>query len=104
MLERLKSPDGLLEEALEGLTKFPDEDPGLYGNMGELYFEMGWVNESRDILNEGLKRFPNDEGIKEMLAKVDDEPDDPDGGNKPTLSGLILLIALLYKKFGKRKP
>ena len=93
-----------MEEAMEGIKKFPDEEPGLYENMGELYFEMGWVNESRDILNEGLKRFPNDEGIKEMLAKVDDEPDDPDGGNKPTLPGLILLIALLYKKFGKRKP
>ena len=92
-----------MEEALEGLTKFPDGDPGLYENMGELYFEMGWVNESRDILNEGLKRFPNDEGIKDMLAKVDEGSDDPNGGNKPTLPGLILLIALLHKKLGKRK-
>ncbi|HSB06381.1 MAG TPA: tetratricopeptide repeat protein [Thermodesulfobacteriota bacterium] len=92
-----------MEEALEGLTKFPDEDPGLYENMGELYLEMGWINESRDILNEGLKRFPKDEGIKEMLSKVDDKSDDP-GGNKPTLPGLILFMALLHKKFGKRKP
>ena len=92
-----------MEEALEGLTKFPDEGPGLYENMGELYFEMGWINESKDILNEGLKRFPNDEGIKEMLAKVDDESDAPNGGNKPTLPGLILLMAMLHKKLGKSK-
>ena len=92
-----------MEEAQEGLTKFPDEEPGLYENMGELYFEMGWVNESRDVLNEGLKKFPRDEGIKEMLAKVDDEPDDPDGGNKPNLPGLLLLMAMLQKKLEKRK-
>ena len=92
-----------MEEALEGLTKFPDEAAGLYENMGELYFEMGWISESRDILNEGLKRFPKDRGIKETLARVDDEPDDPDGDNRPTLPGLILLMAMLHKKLGKRK-
>jgi len=71
--------------------------------MGELYFEMGWVNESREILNEGLKRFPKDEGIRETLAKIDEESDDPDEGNKPTLPGLLLLMAMLHKKSGRRK-
>jgi len=92
-----------MEEALEGLTKFPDEEPGLYESMGDLYFEMGWVNESREILNEGLKRFPKDEGIRETLAKIDEESDDPDEGNKPTLPGLLLLMAMLHKKSGRRK-
>lgn len=86
-----------MEVALEGLRKFPDEEPGLYENLGELYFEMGWVNESRDILNEGIKRFPENEELKKMIKEIDGQTDDPEGGGKPPLLGLILLTLISNK-------
>ena len=87
-----------MEIALEGLKKFPDEDPVLYHNVGATFYEMGWRNECIEILRKGAKKFPEDEELKEFLKDVEDDMDDPDGGEKPPLLGLLLLMGLIRKK------
>lgn len=91
-----------MEVAPEGLKKFPDEDPVLYHNVGAIFYEMGWREEAMEVLKKGVKKFPDDEELKKFLKDVEDDMDDPDGGEKPPILGLILLMALLYKKMRKK--
>ena len=91
-----------MEIALEGLEKFPDEDPIIYQNVGAAFFEMGWRNECMEILKKGVDKFPEDEELKKFLKHIEDDLDDPDGGEKPPLLGLLLLTALLHRRGRKR--
>jgi len=91
-----------MEIALEGLKKFPDEDPVLYQNVGATFYEMGWRKEAIEVLKDGVKKFPDDEELKECLKNIEDDTDDPDDKIKPPILGLFLLMALLYKK-GRKK-
>ena len=91
-----------MEVAVEGLKKFPDEDPVLYQNVGAAFLEMGWKEEARDVLKEGLEKFPEDDDLKQFIKYFDDDMDDPDGGIKPPILGLMLLTAILQKRFSKR--
>ena len=52
--------------AEEGLREFPDDHPEIYMSLGDAYFEMGWLEEARGILTEGLRKFPGDEDIWNM--------------------------------------
>jgi hypothetical protein len=88
-----------LKIALRGLKEFP-EMPRFYELVGHAYLERKWVNEAKDILEKGLRKFPSDEGVKELLQKVDDKIDDPPEGGE--LLGLILLIAVIHKKLRKK--
>jgi len=87
-----------MEIALEGLKKFPDEDPILYQNVGASYFQMGWDKEAIGVLKKGIEKFPNDEELKKFLKAVEEDMDDPDSGEKPPLLSLILLMGLIRKK------
>ena len=49
-----------LEIALEGLKKFPDEDPALYQNVAATFFDMGWRKEAIEALKKGVEKFPAD--------------------------------------------
>ena len=91
-----------MEIALEGLKKFPDEDPMIYQNAGAAFLEMGWRDECMEILKKGLEKFPDDEELKEFLAHVEDDLDDPDKSDKLPLLGVLLLIALLCRR-GRKK-
>jgi tetratricopeptide (TPR) repeat protein len=91
-----------MEIALEGLKKFPDEDPIIYQNVGATFFEMGWRNECIEILKKGAEKFPEDEELKKFLKDMEDDLDDPDDGDKPPLLGFLLLMALLYKRMRKK--
>ncbi len=91
-----------MEIALEGLKRFPDEDPALHQNVAATFLEMGWRNECMETLKKGLEKFPDDEELKGFLRDLEDDMDDPDKGDKPPILGLLLLMALLYKKMGKR--
>ncbi len=90
-----------MQIALEGLTKFPDEDPILYHNVGATFYEMGWVGEAKDVLQKGVEKFPNDLELRQFLNDLEQDFDDPDGDIKPLL-GLLLLI--LLRKKSKKKP
>ena len=92
-----------LHIAEEGLQEFPDDHPVIYMGLGNAYFEMGWLEEARGILNEGLRKFPGDEVIESMLKRIEDETDNPDKGKKPPIIGLLLLLSLIQKRFGKKK-
>ncbi len=90
-----------MEIALEGLTKFPDEDPILYHNVGVTFYEMGWIGEAKDVLQKGIQKFPDDAELKAFLKDVEDDFDnDPSDGGE--LLGLILLIAVIQKKLRKK--
>jgi tetratricopeptide (TPR) repeat protein len=91
-----------MEIALEGLKRFPDEDSALYHNAGAAFYEMGWRDECLEILKKGVEKFPKDEELKKFLKGVENDMDDPDDGEKPPILGLILLMALIYKKWRKK--
>jgi tetratricopeptide (TPR) repeat protein len=91
-----------MEIALEGLRKFPDEDPVLYQNVGGAYWEMGWHQEAIEVLKKGIEKFPEDEDLKEFLKDAEDDMDDPDGGEKPPILGLLLLMAMVRKGLRKK--
>jgi len=88
--------------ALEGLKKFPDEDAVLYQNLAATFWEMGWHREAMEVLKKGIEKFPEDEELKKFLKDAEDDMDDPEGGENPPLLGLILLAAILKKRFRKR--
>jgi tetratricopeptide (TPR) repeat protein len=92
-----------MEIALEGLKKFPDEDPVLYQNVGATFWEMGWRQETIEVLKKGVEKFPDDVELKKFLKDAEDDADDPDGGVKPPVLGLMLLMAILRKRFGRNK-
>lgn len=94
--------DESMEIALEGLKKFPEEDAILYQNVGANFFQRGWQREAVEILKKGIKKFPGDQELKKFLNDVEDDLDDPNDDKKPPLLGLILLIALIYKRLKKR--
>ena len=87
-----------MEIAVEGLKKFPDEDPSVYHNAGATFFEMGWREEAMKVLKKGVEKFPKDEELKKFLKDIEDDMDDSDGGEKPPILGMILLMALIRKK------
>lgn len=94
-----------MKVALEGLKRFPDEDPVLYQNVGATFAEMGWKQEAREVLKKGIEKFPEDEALRRFMEDLDQDLDDPDGGINPPILGLILLTALIYKRMkhkGKR--
>jgi tetratricopeptide (TPR) repeat protein len=91
-----------MEIALEGLKKFPDEDPVLYQNVGAAFWEMGWRQETIEVLKKGIEKFPDDEELKKFLKDAEDDTEDPDGSVKPSVLGLMLLMAILQKRFRKR--
>jgi len=91
-----------MEIALEGVKKFPNDDPALYQNVAATFLEMGWRKEVIEVLKKGVEKFPDDEDLKKFLKDVEDDIDDPDKGDRPPILGLILLIALLHKKMRKK--
>jgi tetratricopeptide (TPR) repeat protein len=91
-----------MEIALEGLKRFPDEDSALYHNAGAAFFEMGWRKEAMEILKKGVEKFPEDEEMRKFLKDIEDDMDDPDKGDKPPLLGVLLLMALIYKRMRKK--
>ncbi len=58
------------------------------------------MKESREILDEGLKKFPDHEGLREMAEELDKGTDAPHGNRK--ILGLIFLLTMLRKKLKKR--
>jgi len=82
--------------AQEGLNEYPDE-PAMYENLGECYFERGWIADAKEILKEGIRKFPEDCGLRELLKKIEDETGNPDKGKDPPIGLIILLIMLLRK-------
>ena len=86
-----------LEMAEEGLREFPDV-PIMYANLCEGYFEKSWIDEARNVLEQGLKKYPDDEQLKELLEKIENDTDDPDKGKKQAIIGLLLFLSLIQKR------
>jgi predicted Zn-dependent protease len=91
-----------MEIALEGLKKFPDEDAALYQNVAATFSKMGWRKEAIEALKKGVEKFPEDEELRKVLKDVEDDMDDPDKGGRPPILGLLLLMALIHKKWRKK--
>ena len=89
--------------ALEGLKKFPDEEPVIYQNLAEVLLAMGWPHEAIQILKTGIEKFPEDQELKEFLKQVEEYIDDPDGGENPPLLGLLLLAIIIIKRVRERR-
>lgn len=93
--------DESLEAALMGLKEF-SEMPRFYELVGHAYMERNWLGDAKDILETGIRKFPADEGIKELLQKVEDRIDDPPEGGE--LLTLLLIVAAVsaHKKLRKK--
>jgi tetratricopeptide (TPR) repeat protein len=90
-----------LEIAQEGLKVFPDES-AMYENLGETYFEHGWISEARDVIEDGLKKFPDDERLKTVLERIEDETDSPDDPKRPPFISIMILLSLIIDKLRKK--
>jgi len=90
-----------MEIALEGLTKFPNEDSVLYHNAGTTFLETGCVEEARNVVQKGVEKFPDDEELKTFLKDVENDLDDPPGGE---ILGSLLIVAAVsaHKKLKKK--
>jgi len=84
---------------IEGLTNFSDEDPILYHNVAAAFYEMGLKHESLEVLKKGIEIFADDKELKKFLNDVEDDFDDPQGGE---FFGLILLTALMHKQLRRK--
>jgi len=94
-----------MEVAMEGLKRLPDEDSVLYNNVAATFLEMGWKQEAIEVLRRGIEKFPRDEELKNVFKDLEEDMDDPDGGKKPPLFGLLLLTALMCKRIKRgRRP
>ena len=89
-----------MEIALEGIFRFPNKEPALYYNLGYTLTAMGYKEEARRVLKSGIKRFPANEDLKELLRELDE--DDPNGGNSAILS-ILLLAALIKGRFRRKR-
>jgi tetratricopeptide (TPR) repeat protein len=92
-----------IETAKEGIKKFPD--PILYHDLGIAYYEKDWLSEAKDIVEKGLKKFPEDNDLKELLKIIEDEIDNPDDDKEPTIPPMMRVIALsaILKKLKDKK-
>ena len=71
----------------------------MYFNLVKSYFNRGWFDEAKEILQMGLKEFPYDDDLEELLKKIDDDSDDPKkGSNLPILLAIILNNIRHYRK------
>ncbi len=68
----------------EGIEQCPYEKSNLYIDIGHAYCQRGWIARAKYILKKGLKIFPEDEGILDLLRQIDDYPDDSDGDATPS--------------------
>lgn len=91
-----------LEIAQEGLKEYP-EMPCMYIYLSECYLEYDWVDEARSTIEEGLKKFPDDEDLQDALQSIEDETNDPDSNKKPPFLGIMLLLSLILKRNKKKK-
>ena len=87
--------------ALETFLRFPN-DPASYQNLADGLWASGLKNETRQILQRAVELFPDDSELLAFLKDVEDDMFDPEGGETPPLLALILLTALIRKKFGKK--
>jgi hypothetical protein len=53
------------------------------------------------VLKLGIKRFPESEYLKKLLRDVDENMDDPNGG-KSAIFVILLLVALIKRRFRRK--
>jgi len=63
---------------------------------------MGYKEEARGVLKSGIKRFPESEHLKNLLRDLDENMDDPNGG-KLAIFGILLLVALIKRRFRRKR-
>jgi tetratricopeptide (TPR) repeat protein len=91
-----------LEVALDGLKILSGGHPVLYFNAGICLANMGMSSEAKELLKRGLKKFPDDEELKELLKEIEEDMDSPDGGGTKPLLGLALLALLIRNRLMKK--
>jgi hypothetical protein len=90
----------LHEKGTETLLRFPD-DPASYRNLADAFWTVGWKHETREILQQAVERFPDDSELLSFLRNVEDDLNDPNGGE---ILGLLLIVVAVsaHKKLRKK--
>jgi predicted Zn-dependent protease len=89
-----------METALEGISRYPDKEPCLYYNLASALTGMGRKEEATEVLESGIKRFPESEHLKKLLIDIEDM-DDPHGGTSATF-GILLLVVWVKRRLRRR--
>jgi hypothetical protein len=63
---------------------------------------MGLSSEAMEMLKRGLKKFPDDEELKDLLKELEDDSNSPDSGGTKPLLGLVLLALLIRNRLMKK--
>ncbi len=63
----------------------------------------GWQKEAVDVLKKGVLTSPDDEGLKQILKKIEEDMDDPEDGKNYLILGAILFLAIILRKLKRRK-
>lgn len=82
-----------ISAALEGLRRFPGQEPELYMNLAATYHEMGWTKEAIDVIQQAIAVFPEDKELKEWLEELEDDMNDPDKGEEVKKPKILLFLA-----------
>jgi len=83
-----------LKVAEEGVRRFSDDDPRVYFNLGLCYLEQGRLSDAETTAKEGLKKFPEDENLKDLLDAIEDEINNPDDDGKELMVKIAKMIAM----------
>jgi tetratricopeptide (TPR) repeat protein len=88
--------------ALETILRFPD-DPASYQNLADGLWAIGLKQETKQLLQQAVERFPGDGELIAFLKDVEDDLDNdqPDGGEFLTLL-LIVAAVSAHKKLRKK--
>jgi len=87
-----------LNAAMSGYRRFPGKEPDMYAVLAEAYRDQGWIDDSLEIIQKGLKLFPEDEQLHNLLKDIQD--DDGDGGEsvEPANRKLVAVIVSRRQK------
>lgn len=99
---KMKLHTDALKIAQECFREYHDY-PLSYLILADAHWTQGWRNEARDLVLEGIRKFPDDEDLKDFLKTIDDETDSPDDGKNPPLITILLYFLLLKKLERKTK-
>jgi tetratricopeptide (TPR) repeat protein len=92
-----------LKIAVEGLKKLDGGHPILFYNLGRALCGMNMIEEARETLREGLRKFPNNADLLELIQEIEDDMDSPSPQGGTEIIFALILLALIARRKHPRK-
>ena len=91
-----------INTALQGIRKYPGQEPELYMNLAASYHEMGWTTEAIEVLQQAIAAFPENDELKAWLDELENDMNDPGQGEEAEKPKILVILG--QKKDGKSIP